>query len=159
ATVTRDAFSAAFAARGCALAHAHEGRAAYAGWFLRRLAGTPFVMTRRLHHAENQSWLRSRAYRSADRVVAISKSIARSVEAGYPGISCPVVPDAHAGLVDRAAPLGRHALPGAGPVVGHVGELDHGHKGQETIIEAARALEARRPDLRFVLVGEGRDGP
>jgi glycosyltransferase involved in cell wall biosynthesis len=158
ASVLPDAFSAALAARGCALVHAHEGRAVYSGWLLRRLAGMPFVMTRRLHHAENRSWKRSRAYRSADRVVAISKSIARSVEARYPGMTCPVVPDAHAGMTRSIAPAGRRVLPGPGLVVGHVGELHHGHKGQATIVAAARALETLRPDVRFVLVGKGRDG-
>src|SRR5690606_19020446 len=42
-------------------------------------------------------------------------------------------------------------------VIGHIGELDHSHKGQGTIIEAARELEDSRPDLHFVLVGNGKD--
>lgn len=150
--------SAALAARGCALVHAHEARAVYSGWLLRRANVMPFVMTRRLHHAENRSRARAWAYRSADCVIAISAWVARTVEARHPGVACRVVPDAQAGLLNGAG-AARRVLPDleGRTIVGHLGELDHSHKGQGTIIQAARALEASRPELVFVLAGEGRD--
>jgi glycosyltransferase involved in cell wall biosynthesis len=150
--------TAAIAGRGCSVVHAHEARAVYSGWLLQRMAKTPYVVTRRIDHASNSSASRTKAYRSASKVVAISSSIARTVEAHYPDIECEIVPSAHADMLNGYAN-------GAGPrrsngkfVVGHIGELDHSHKGQGTIIEAARALKDSHPDLHFVLVGNGKDG-
>jgi glycosyltransferase involved in cell wall biosynthesis len=42
-------------------------------------------------------------------------------------------------------------------VVGHVGALDNGQKGQEFIIAVARELEHTHPDVHFMLVGGGDD--
>ncbi len=158
AAVAPDAVSAAIAARDSGLVHSHEGRSVYSGWLLKRLRGTPFVMTRRLDHAPRRSWLRARAYRSADCIVAVSRSVADSVERHNPGLTCRLIHDAHAGMARRAA-RGKAVLPGleGKTIVGHVGELDHIHKGQGTTIEAARALRATHPELHFVFAGRGRD--
>lgn len=150
--------SAAFAARGSAIVHAHEARAVYSGWLLKQTARTPYLLTRRIHHAARRSFARSRAYRASDRVVAISSSIAETVYAHYSDIECPVVPDAHANMLNGDAVLGTVLGHLRGKtVVGHVGELDHSHKGQGTIIEAARQLMHPHPELHFVLVGDGKD--
>ena len=158
AEVFPNPITAAAAARGCSLVHAHEARAAHAGWLLQWASDTPYLLTRRIHHASGKTWFRTRAYRSAARVVAISSSIARSVEAHYRDIRCEIVPSAHANWLDGRAPA-RDALVkrNGRTVVGHVGELDHSHKGQGTIIEAARQLQDSHPNLHFVLVGDGRD--
>jgi len=42
-------------------------------------------------------------------------------------------------------------------IVGHVGALDNGQKGQEYIIAVARELERSYPDVHFMLVGGGDD--
>ena len=146
------------AARGASLVHAHEGRAMYSAWILNVWQKTPFVVTRRIDHAMNDTWLRTRAYHAADSVVAISTSIANTVQAHYPDIRCEVVPSAHAGMLNGHALTAafRERLNGK-TVIGHIGELDHGHKGQGTIIEAARRMRNARPDLHFVLIGDGKD--
>jgi glycosyltransferase involved in cell wall biosynthesis len=148
----------AVAARGASLVHAHEGRAMYSAWFLSLWQKTPFVVTRRIDHAMNDTWLRTRAYHGASSVVAISTSIANTVHAHYPAIRCEIIPSAHADMVNGHAVAGslRRRLEGK-TIVGHIGELDHGHKGQGTIIAAARHFRALRPELHFVLVGNGKD--
>lgn len=158
AEVVANPLTAAIAARGTAMIHAHEARAVYSGWLLHRLQGTPYILTRRIDHATRDTYARTRAYRASDCVVAISAWIADTVQAHYPDIRCPVVPDAHANMLNGhpAALVARRHLNGK-TVVGHVGELDHSHKGQGTIIEAARRLRTVHPDLHFMLVGEGRD--
>lgn len=158
AEVAANPLSAALAARGCALVHAHEERAAYSGWLLKLIARTPYVVTRRVHHVNSRSLGRRLAWRAADHVAAVSASIARSVTAHFANLAVSVVPDAHAGMQDdgeRRRNVLAH-LEGK-TVVGHVGELHHAHKGQGTIIEAASIVRESRPELRFVLVGEGRD--
>jgi glycosyltransferase involved in cell wall biosynthesis len=149
--------TAAIAGRGCSVVHAHEARAVYSGWLLQRMAKMPYVLTRRIDHATGSSVSRTTAYRSASKVVAISSSIARTVEAHYPDIECEIVPSAHADMLNGYANGAGRRRSNGKIVVGHIGELDHSHKGQGTIIEAARALKDSHPALHFVLVGDGKD--
>ncbi|MEX2122705.1 MAG: glycosyltransferase family 4 protein [Woeseia sp.] len=150
--------TAAVAASGCSVVHAHEARGVYSGWLLQRMSKTPFVLTRRIDHAINSSFARTRAYRAANRVIAISSSVARTVEAHYSDIECGIVPDAHADMLNgHAAHRAVRQKRNGRMVVGHIGELDHSHKGQGTIIEAARQVKDSHPDLHFVLVGNGKD--
>lgn len=156
--VAPNPLTAAFAGRGSALVHAHEARAVYSGWLLKRTARTPFLLTRRIHYSTERSTARRRAYRAADCVIAVSESIAETVRANYPGMTCQIVPDAHAGMPSGNRGGGEiRARFGGKTLVGHVGELDHGHKGQGTIIEVARRMKDSHPDLSFVLVGAGKD--
>jgi glycosyltransferase involved in cell wall biosynthesis len=150
--------TAAIAARDASLVHAHEARAVYSGWLLHRLQKIPYILTRRIDYPPRESRVRTRAYRSANRVVAISQSVARSVDSYYPDIRCRVVPDAHAGMVVRRPESSdiRRRYKGK-IVIGHLGELDHSHKGQRTIIEAARQMRQTNPGAHFLLLGAGKD--
>lgn len=149
---------AALAGSGSSVVHAHEARAVYSGWLLQRMSKIPYVLTRRIDHAARNSYVRTRAYRAASKVVAISSSIARTVEEHYGDIQCQVVPSAHANMLNGHANH-RDVLRRTNGriVVGHIGELDHSHKGQGTILEAARQLKNSHPNLHFVLVGNGKD--
>lgn len=158
AEVTPHPVTAAIAARGCRIVHAHEARGVYSGWLLKQMSNAPYVVTRRIDHAANSSRVRARAYRSASRVVAVSSSVARTVEGHYRDIACDIVPDAHADMLNgHAGHNGSLARNNGKTVIGHIGALDHSHKGQGTILEAARELANTRPDLHFVLVGSGKD--
>ena len=157
AEVVPNPVPAAIAARGSSVVHAHEARAVYSGWLLQQILKTPYLVTRRIDHAPDNSYVRAKAYRSANKIVAISSSVARSVQSHYADLECEVVPSAHADMLNGHA---RHngRLPRDGKtVVGHIGELDHSHKGQGTILEAARELKDTHPELHFVLVGDGKD--
>ncbi len=149
---------AAVAARGSALLHAHEARSIYACWLAGRAGRRPWLLTRRVDNPFSDSPFRDRAYRAAGRVVGVSRAIRRLIEARYPGIACEVVPDAHADLArGHETPAALSARYRGRTVVGHIGALDHSHKGQLTIIEAARLAAQRFPELVFVLLGDGRD--
>jgi glycosyltransferase involved in cell wall biosynthesis len=158
AEVVPNPVTAAIAARGCSVVHAHEARAVYSGWLLQRTSKTPYVVTRRIDHAPDSSYVRAKAYRSANKIVAISSSIARTVRAHYADLECQIVPSAHADMLNGyAGHDGSLSKSNGKTVVGHIGELDHSHKGQGTILEAARALKDTHPELHFVLVGNGKD--
>ncbi|NNE59652.1 MAG: glycosyltransferase family 4 protein [Woeseia sp.] len=150
--------SAALAIRGADLLHAHEARAIYACWLAARLTAAPWLLTRRVDNPFKASWFRDHAYRAATRRVAVSQAICQQIENQYPGVGVDRVADAHAGLAkDHRQPtelLNRYA---GKTLVGHIGALDHSHKGQGTIIAAARLAATRFPALHFILVGDGRD--
>ena len=57
---------------------------------------------------------------------------------------------------DKAAARAALGLPG-GELIGIAGRISFKQKGQDTFVEAARLLARRRPGLRFVVAGEGRD--
>ena len=76
----------------------------------------------------------------------------------YPDVAVDIVPDAHAGLnADSDVVTRIRARYPEKVIIGHVGALDHSHKGQLTIIEAARIAAREYPDWQFLLCGDGRD--
>ena len=149
---------AATAARDAGLLHAHEARAIYACWLASKSSKTPWLLTRRVDNPFKSSFMRDRAYRNATRRVGVSNMIRQQIEIRYPGSRADVVPDAHANLAaghQRPAALADRYQ--GKTVIGHIGALDHSHKGQGTIIEAAQRAADLYPELHFVLVGDGRD--
>jgi glycosyltransferase involved in cell wall biosynthesis len=91
-------------------------------------------------------------------VIAASRAIARVLEEG--GVERARLRVVYEGVSDRAArPGGREALLALGvprdvPVVGNVAALVD-HKDHATLLAAAARVVARRPEVRFVMVGEG----
>lgn len=149
---------AAAAANGADLLHAHEARGIYSCWLAASLWSTPWLLTRRVDNPFKSSFLRNRAYRGATAIAGVSSKIRQQIEAFYPGIRCDVVADAHANLSDgHRTPVEMQERYAGKTIIGHVGALDHSHKGQGTIIEVAKTAAASDPSLHFILVGDGRD--
>jgi glycosyltransferase involved in cell wall biosynthesis len=130
-----------------------------AGLLARALAGSRagVVATRRTDFGL-RSWPSRLKYRRADRVIAVSRAIA-AVVAGS-GVDAERIRVVYEGVPDRApAPGGAEALralgvPPGSPVVGNVAALAD-HKDHATLIAAADIVRATRPDVRFVIAGEG----
>ena len=156
--VASNPVAAGLAVRGSSVAHCHEARTVYSGMLANWLFGTNYLITRRVVAPQSPSLVRSLAYRRAGRVAAVSKAAAKALKVRHPELDPVVVPDAHAafdvdtGEVQRI----RAARPGK-TLIGHVGAYDHSHKGQLTLIEAARIAVRRYPDWHFLLCGEGKD--
>lgn len=156
--VASNPVTAGLAARGSALAHAHDGRTVYSGLTANLLFGVPFVFTRRVVKSHGKSWIRDLAYARAARLVGVSSAVVKGMQENQAGRNATVVLDARAELPVDEEEVGRIRARYAGRVlIGHVGALDHSHKGQMTIIEVARVAAERHPDWHFLLCGEGRD--
>ena len=149
---------AALAVKGASIVHAHEGRGFYSAALANYLYRTPYVLTRRVPNPQRPSVLRSLVYRRAARFTGVSRAVARNVSKRHPDLDVLVVPDAHASLESSAAAVAalRAEHPGK-RLIGHVGALDDSHKGQSTIIAAARLAATEHPDWHFVLCGDGKD--
>ena len=136
----------------------HEGRGVYSGLLACLMFGIPYVITRRVPNPHRKKWVRHFAYRKASAVVAISRAVAAGLGPDYSDIEIDYVPDAHAGLKAEpenvAAIRDRHI---GKFLIGHVGALQHAHKGQLTIIEAAHTVREQHPDWYFMLCGSGSD--
>jgi len=144
------------------LIHAHNNHAATVAVWARRFldyASTAprVVATRRVVFPVR----RGSALRHADAVVAISDAVrATLVAAGFPPGEVKVVPSgidpgevrlAAAASLDLRATLG---LPAGAPIAANVAELEPA-KDHRTLIRAARAARADRPDLHWVIAGDG----
>jgi len=150
--------TAAVAARGSRLIHAHEARAIYSGWLASMMASIPYLVTRRVDNALKPSRLRNAAYARAKSLVAISKAVAREIGRHYPNLPCTVLPGAHSALADDPDGIAAIGARYKGKtLIGHIGALDHSQKGQGTIIDAAKKCATSHPEWHFLLLGSGRD--
>ncbi len=149
---------AVLAAGGARLIHAHDGRSVHAAYGRALLSRVPYVITRRVDNPLRDSGFTRRVYRRAAAVVVLSSAIARVVSDWQPAVATFVIPSAHSRLpVDEARVDALRQTWAGRFVVGHVGALDHSHKGQSDLIAAARQLVEKVPALAVVLVGSGRD--
>jgi glycosyltransferase involved in cell wall biosynthesis len=125
--------------RGFDIVHAHEAHALTAAW----LARATFVVSRRLAYPISK--LR---YRSAKRIVAISRFVKQSVlDCGFADERVEVVYD---GVPVPEAP----ATGGEGTRIGCVGYLLP-EKNQKLLIRSLPLVLARHPGCRLILAGEG----
>lgn len=146
------------ATRDAGLVHVHEGRSVYAAYLRALLAGTPYVITRRVNNPIREHWFAHRAYRHAACVAAVAPQVADIVRAYDASIPVCVVHSGSSGLpVDAATAAAIRGRFSGKFLVGHVGALDNAQKGQEYIIAVARDLAASHPDVQFLLVGGGDD--
>ena len=144
------------------LIHAHNNHAVTLAIWARRFLGYAstaprVVATRRVVFPVR----RRSALRHADAVVAISEAVrATLLAAGFPPSEVKVVPSgvdpdevrrAAAAPLDLRARLG---LPRGARLAANVAELDPS-KDQLTLIRAARAAHSDRPDLHWVVAGDG----
>lgn len=156
--VSPNPVAAALAARGAEVLHAHDARTVHACWLMHAITRVPYMLTRRVDNAFSRSLLRDKAYRSAAHVVAVSGAVADLVNARYGEDRAIVISDSHANLaLGHTLPRSMRRRYAGKVVIGHIGALDHSHKGQETLIEAARAARQTHPDWHFVLAGSGPD--
>jgi glycosyltransferase involved in cell wall biosynthesis len=143
------------------VAQLHDPHALAAGWLasllLTRVRRPRRVATRRVDFRLRGAFSRAK-YRACERVIAVSRAIARVL--ADDGLPAPLVRLVYEGVPDRRPqPGGRDALgelglPAGAPVVGNVAALTD-HKDHATLLRAAALVLARRPDARFVIVGEG----
>ena len=156
--VASNPVAAGLAIRGSAVAHSHEGRTPYSCLFARYAFGIPYVITRRVVAPQKKSFLRSLAYDRAGRVATVSKAASDELKKRMPLLEPVVVADATAGFkIDHAVAEHIRAKRAGKVLIGNVGALDHSHKGQSTIIEAARLVAESHPDWHFMLCGDGKD--
>lgn len=146
------------ATRGVDLIHVHEGRSIYAAYLRHLLSGTPYIATRRVNNPIGDHAMAHRAYRAAACVAAVAPQVADVVREFDHVVRTSVILSSGSGLeADAKQVEAIRQRVGGHFIVGHVGALDNDQKAQDTIIETARILQESHRDIRFVLVGGGRD--
>ncbi len=134
----------------------HDPHALSAGVLAGR-CGARRLAVRRVDFALRGAMSR-RKYRACEAVVAVSRAIAAVLERD--GLAADRIRLVYEGVPARPPqPGGAEALramgvPRTAEVVGNIAALT-GHKDHATLLEAVALVVPRRPDARFVIVGEG----
>jgi phosphatidyl-myo-inositol dimannoside synthase len=128
-------------------------RAMPAARALRRVRGSRCLLVVHAKEMREQAALASASVRWADAVVTVSefsRSLAleagadpRRIEVINPGVSPPAV---------AVPPLRSRAGP---PTIVTVARMSDWHKGHDVALEAMARLHARRPDVRWAMIGDG----
>jgi glycosyltransferase involved in cell wall biosynthesis len=136
----------------------HDPHAAAAGLLASRVAGRVKVVLTRRAHFPLRGTLSRLKYLAGNRVIVVSRAIAGVLETS--GVDVERIRLVYEGVEDRPAlPGGERALlelgfaPGV-PVVGNVAALTE-DKDHATMLEAAARVVRERPEVRFVVAGEG----
>jgi len=153
------------AARSYDLLHCHTGRAHSLAALANLLSPRPTVVSRRVDFVPRNSRFNRWKFRRASRVVCVSKWVAdvmltwglpvektQVIYEAVPEGTCLLRSEARSGL--RA----RTGIRDACNIVGNIAALVE-HKDQATLLRAARAVADRRPEVAFVIVGEGKLKP
>lgn len=142
--------------RDVSLVHTHSSVDSWLATLAARWAGRPVVRSR--HVSIPIGRRRGVIYRLADRVITSGEAIqAIVVGAGVDParvVSVPAGVDTarfHAGVSGKTV---RDELGIAGPLVGLVANI-RGSKGHRYFLDAARLVLQRRPEARFLVVGDG----
>jgi L-malate glycosyltransferase len=140
----------------------HDPHAVSAGLLAARLRpGARLLATRRVDFPLRGALSRWK-YRACHRVIAVSRAIAAVMaDSGLTDARLRVV---YEGVEDRPPQdggrkvLAELGVPAGVPVVGNVAALTD-HKDHPTLLAAAARVLAARPEVRFVIVGEGERRP
>ncbi|MES1936576.1 glycosyltransferase family 4 protein [Salinisphaera hydrothermalis] len=142
--------------RGAVL-HAHETRASQLAWWRWRVAGTPYIVTRRIGKRPSANVVTRAIYRDAAACVGVAGSVAREI-ADYAQRDVATIYSALSDLpVDQGRSQALRKRWGDAFVVLNVAALVDAQKGQSHLIEVARRAASERPGMHFVLAGAGRD--
>jgi glycosyltransferase involved in cell wall biosynthesis len=143
-------------ARRVDLVHTHSSVDSWVATLAAKSAGCRVVRSR--HVSIGIRRRRALIYRLADRVITSGEHVRQMVmSVGVPAdrvVAIPAGIDATRFGPDVSGASVRSELALTGPVVGLVANI-RGSKGHRFFLEAARLVLARRPDTRFLIVGDG----
>lgn len=137
------------------LVHAHCGRSLHWAAIEHLLRATPYIYTRRVDNRLRLFFATRWRYRHAARVVCLSRAIEAVVQRAVGPVRTTIIASTYSDLRSNREAVAaiRSRWPGK-RLVGQVGRLLR-HKGHDVTVAAARRLAARRPDLQFLLLGDG----
>lgn len=138
--------------------HAHESRAMQWSLVHYLMYGTPYVLSLRNEKLEADNFVNRAVFHNAAYIVAVSKVIKANFEKAYSRSSqlicdCSSRFSANEEIVQRFRNAMKNRF-----VVGCVGPLINREKGQSVLIDAAKILKNKLPELVVVFVGSGDDG-
>lgn len=138
--------------------HAHETKAAQFTYFANKLFKIPYIITRRVDNPIKNNFLNKKIYENSSSTVVLSKAIENETLKVAPKTKVEVIPSAYSKFkIDKYVSKKIKERFSDKYLVGNIGELDNVHKGQYYLIEAAKRIENKYPDIHFIFLGKGKD--
>jgi len=138
--------------------HAHEGRSCHFAHLNYLINSTPYLITRRIPNKPKQNFITHRTYRNAQRIIALSHAIKHNLQQYDKQLPIEVIPSMFSDLsVNQNHVIQLQKKYQGKTLIGHIGALVNHHKGQQTIIQAAKTLQTSHPHVQFLLLGQGKD--
>ena len=143
---------------GSDLIHVHEGRSSHFAYFANKTTQIPYIITRRIPNKPSNSFFTKKAYKNATRIIGLSNAIKNQLLEYDSQLPCNIIPSMRSDLpcnekvVEELRSKYKNQI-----IIGHIGALVDHHKGQRTIIDAAKQLLSSHPHIRFLLLGQGKD--
>lgn len=140
--------------------HAHLGRDYWLAFAAKLLyTKIKIIFTRHLLFPLKKDFMHKILYKSADRIIAVSKAVEKVIEeAGFVDYSrlTTIYNGIDADKFENASPgMLRHELnlTAAIPIIGIVGHVSE-HKGQDVVIQSIPNIIEKLPDAKIVIVGD-----
>jgi glycosyltransferase involved in cell wall biosynthesis len=143
------------------LVHAHEAKACHIALLIFKIKKIPYLITRRMDRSPKINLFTKTIYKNVAQVACLSSAIEKIMQCYNRKSKTEIIPSMAASLEYKDETINeikRHYnQQGKTILIGNVGALVKKHKGQHLIIEAARIIEHRHPQVHFLLVGDGYD--
>lgn len=136
--------------------HAHETKANQLSFFVKKFLKIPYILTRRVQFTPSKNIFNLAIYRNAKSVAVLSTAIRDDLQKLDENMKIEIIPSAFTDF-DITETVNIKHIPNNKILIGHIGAFSEEHKGQLTIIETAKLLEKERPEIHFVLIGDGKD--
>lgn len=144
--------------KGSAIIHAHETKAAQFAYFVHLFYKIPYIITRRVDNPIKKNLFNKNIYENSATTAVLSSAIKCETLKVSPSIRTEVIPSAYSALGTNQESVKSIAERFAGKfLIGNIGELDNTQKGQYYLIEAAKIVQKKHPDIHFIFLGKGRD--
>lgn len=144
--------------KGSNIVHAHETKGAQFAFFGNIFYDIPYIVTRRVDNPIKNNIFNKYIYKNASYSVALSKAIEDGILKLDDTIETKIIPSAFSVLKTNSKNISNLKKRFEGKfVVGNIGELDNKHKGQYYLIEAAKVLQQKYPDIHIIFLGKGCD--
>lgn len=142
----------------CSAYHAHETKGAQLAFLAHLLFQKPYFITRRVPFIPSNNLFNRLLYRHATSIFTLSQAIDRAMHQGFKNIKTAIIPSAVTPLSTTPELIRLKKRFTNKFVVVQIGALVDEHKGQATLIEAARMIQQTdHPDIHFLFVGAGKD--
>lgn len=144
--------------KDASILHAHETKALQFAYLCNKIFHTPYIVTRRVDNSLKTNFLNTLMYSNAKNSVALSKVIEEEILRVAPNAHTKIIPSAYSKLkVDQESIQEIKKRFEGKFLIGNIGELDNNHKGQYYLIEAAKLIQKKYPDIHFLFLGRGKD--
>lgn len=139
------------------IVHAHDAKGVHWAFIHKWLRSTPYLLTRRVPQKINAKGIKKYFYTQASQIACISNAIKNGIDSsGFKNTQ--LIPSSRANfIINKKIVASLKASQQGKIIIGQVGALVDKHKGQSVLIEAARIINKKHPNVEFHFFGSGSD--